>query len=106
MTFGFLSAGCAITYVDKKGATNIIGFAKVKIPLRRQDQKFADDSVEVSSLGVAVHVTPISRMLGVGFSHVSFTAIDDNAVVFRNTFISSSSENNSAQEFMRSKNDR
>lgn len=105
MAFGFLNVGCAITYIDKKGATNIIGLAKVKISQRRQGQKFAGDSVEVSSLGVTIHVTPISRMLGVGFSHASFTAINDDAASFQSTFVSSSSANNSAQEPRRSKND-
>ncbi|MFC1679684.1 hypothetical protein ACFL2T_05690 [Elusimicrobiota bacterium] len=75
------TCGCAFSYVDKDGGRNIIGLAKVRIPPNQHCGDVAGDSIDVTSIGLGGHSTPISTGFSFGYQRDRMTTLYNDSQV-------------------------
>lgn len=76
-------SGCALSYVDSRGATHVLGLVKLTIEPGTSGEQLAGDSVQIRSVGVSVYSTPLNSGVVIGYNHETLMAVRNDSVFLR-----------------------
>ncbi|KHT54456.1 hypothetical protein RJ41_08065 [Alteromonas marina] len=76
-----LLPGCAVTYVDENGHKNIIGFVNVKTESIEERTLFADETVDVSALGLMFFNSSEQSFVAFGYGRETNTYLKNNVLL-------------------------
>lgn len=74
-------SGCAYRYTDANGTDHIIGFVKMKIDPRPEDETLAGHVISVKLTGLGVVHTPQRSFFALGYSHDKIAYIRNHVLV-------------------------
>jgi hypothetical protein len=73
--------GCAYTYVDKAGATHIVGLTSVTIPPQNCEASEGGRGVRVTTIGVSLVRSEVWSAVSVGYNSEELFVLRNNACV-------------------------
>ena len=74
-------AGCAYSYIDDQGVHHTVGLVKMSVQTHDDHPDMAGTSIEVTSVGVAGHHTPLMSSFTIGYSREQITGLKNDVLL-------------------------